>query len=101
MSRKIGDCFDAEPLGGRATHNDGIGVVEAQGVCHANTVIGQLSPHFCLGEGFDGAQDLFADGARVVRIGVDAAGTQSLPEDDRASHSRTVNRLDSGFFEGS
>ena len=80
MVREVGDGFEVQPLGGFACDADGVGVVEADRVAHADAAGFERVAEFV-----ERAQVLineqFAhEGACIFRIRVDVAPEQTAEE---------------------
>ena len=99
MPSQIADRVNAEPVCFGATHDERIGVVEAEIGRHADAEFFQRGAHRFLGKMLFRFQNFFADRAGVFRVKIDLSAPQCLPEDDGAAHSGTLLHGEAGTLE--
>ena len=90
---------NAKPFCFRATHDERVGVVEAEVRGHADVEFRERFSHFVLRKRLLRLQNFFANGAGVFRINIDLCTAQRLPENDRAAHPGSLLNREPGALE--
>jgi len=94
--RQVADRLDVKAVSLFFAHGEGVGVVEAQRLGHAQAALAERRAQAVAGDVFAG-QQLLQDGAGIFRIGVDLAVAQGVPQEARAAKLIAVPDAKAGF----
>ena len=96
MRAQIADRSNVAGRGGVASHDERVGVVEAEFIGNPDAEFGEFSPERLERNDAGRLQNFFGDRAGVFGIKRDLAGAKRFPENDRSAHSLAVLRVEAG-----